>query len=193
VNSTLQDLIKGQVNVIQLRAKELTTREFFDLANDVREYTCSAGCLLIINDRVDVALACRADGVHLGQEDLPLDIARKLMGDALVGISTHDLGQAQEAVSRGADYIGFGPIFATVTKSTGYTPRGIETLHEIRRAVRLPIVAIGGITEHNVAEVWQAGADSAAMISGLLGAEDIETTAKRVSDVYARLAGTRVQ
>jgi thiamine-phosphate pyrophosphorylase len=120
---------------------------------------------------VDSALACDADGVHLGQEDLPLAAGRKLMGGKIIGISTHDLEQARAAEKNGADYIGFGPMFGTSTKNTGYTERGLEMLRQIHAGVNLPIVAIGGINEQNVAQVWQAGANSAAIISDILRAE----------------------
>jgi thiamine-phosphate pyrophosphorylase len=135
-------------------------------------------CRLIVNDRVDIALACEADGVHLGQEDLPLLAARQLMGNRIVGISTHSTEQAKEAEDGGADYIGFGPMFGTATKATGYSARGPAMLRQVREAVTIPIVAIGGITEGNVNEVWQAGADSAAIISDLLGADDIADKVK---------------
>ncbi len=177
----LQGLLKGGARLIQLRAKEMGSKELFHLARQARELCHESGCLFIVNDRVDIALACQADGVHLGQEDLPLEVARKLMGrEKIVGVSTHDLAQAREAERGGAAYIGFGPIFGTATKETGYNARGLETLREIRQAVRIPIVAIGGISEDNVARVWEAGADSAAMISDLMRAEDVEGKARRI-------------
>jgi thiamine-phosphate pyrophosphorylase len=163
-----------------LRAKTLSPRDFLDLAWETRTLTKPHGCRLIINDRVDIALACGADGVHLGQEDMPLHAARKLMGDKIIGISTHDVAQAKEAEHGGADYIGFGPMFGTTTKSTGYTARGPDMLRQVRGAVKIPIVAIGGITENNVIQVWQAGADSAAIISDILGADDIAAKVTRI-------------
>ena len=167
--------------MIQLRAKELAAKDFLELATTARTITRPAGCLLIVNDRVDIALACEADGVHLGQEDLPLSVARRLMGkQRLIGISTHDLGQAQEAERGGADYIGFGPVFGTFTKNTGYTSRGIESLREICQAVSIPVVAIGGISEANLAEVWEAGAHAAAMISDLMRADDVAKKVRRI-------------
>jgi thiamine-phosphate pyrophosphorylase len=102
------------------------------------------------------------------------------MGDKIVGISTHDLTQAVEAERGGADYIGFGPIFGTATKQTGYSARGLDMLRGVRSAVKIPIVAIGGITEENVTQVWQAGADSAAMIGELMGAEDVSAKVRRI-------------
>lgn len=178
--TVLRALLEGGVKLLQLRAKLAPAGEFLELARVTRRATRSYGCRLIVNDRVDVALACQADGVHLGQEDLPLHAARKLVSDRIIGISTHDVEQAQEAEAGGADYIGFGPMFGTTTKETGYSARGLEMLRRVRAAVKIPIVAIGGITEANVAEVWQAGADSAAIISDLLGADDITDKVRRI-------------
>jgi thiamine-phosphate pyrophosphorylase len=184
LSAVLESLLQGGVSVVQLRVKILPARDFLDLASEARRRTRAHGCLLIVNDRLDIALAAQADGVHLGQDDLPLQVARKLMGTRLVGISTHDVEQARAAESGGADYIGFGPIFGTRTKQTGYAPRGLPMLEEIRRVVSIPIVAIGGITEANVAQVWQAGADAAAMISDLLHAEDIAAKVSRIRSLY---------
>jgi thiamine-phosphate diphosphorylase len=177
----LREFLKGGAKLIQLRAKELTSAEFFNVAKEASRLAHEAGAIFIVNDRLDIALASNADGVHLGQEDLPLNVARKILGKAkLIGVSTHDLSQAREAERDGADYIGFGPIFGTTTKETRYSPRGLEMLREIRKTVKLPVVAIGGITESNVTQVWQAGADSAAIISDLMGAEDVAEKTKRI-------------
>jgi thiamine-phosphate pyrophosphorylase len=177
----LRQLLDGGVKILQLRIKALPPRGFLTLAREVRAQTRAAGCQLIVNDRIDIALACDADGVHLGQEDLPLGAGKKLMGQKIVGISTHDVVQARAAEQNGADYIGFGPMFGTTTKDTGLSARGIAMLKEIRAAVKIPIVAIGGITEQNVQQVWQAGADSAAIISDILGAADIAAKVARIS------------
>jgi len=176
----LRELLEGGIRLLQLRVKAMSAAEFFQLAHTARTLTRSYACRLIINDRVDIALACAADGVHLGQEDLPLHAARKVMGDKMIGVSTHEVEQAREAERGGADYIGFGPMFGTSTKETGYSARGLEMLRRVRDAVTIPIVAIGGITEGNVNEVWQAGADSTAIISDLLGVDDIVTKTKRI-------------
>ena len=181
--SVLCQLLRGGAKMIQLRAKAMSSRDFLHLARRVRELTTPYDCKLIVNDRIDIALGSAADGVHLGQEDLPLQVGRKLMGDRLIGISTHNLEQAKEAEANGADYIGFGPIFGTATKNTGYTARGLEMLARTRAAVALPIVAIGGITEANIQNVWQAGADSVAIISDILRADDV---AAKVSAILAR-------
>jgi thiamine-phosphate pyrophosphorylase len=183
----LGELLEGGVQWLQLRVKSLAPAEFFELARRARSETRARGCALIINDRLDIALACDADGVHLGQEDLPLAAGRKLMAGKIVGISTHDLEQARAAERDGADYIGFGPMFGTFTKNTGYDARGVEMLRQIRAGVDLPIVAIGGINEQNVERVWQAGADSAAIISDILRAEDI---AAKVARILRRASGS---
>jgi thiamine-phosphate pyrophosphorylase len=178
--TALRELLEGGVKLIQLRAKAMTPVDFLRLACTTRTLTRAYACSLIVNDRVDIALACEADGVHLGQEDLPLHAARKLMGDRIIGISTHSTEQAQEAEDGRADYIGFGPMFGTTTKATGYSARGLTMLRQVRDTVRVPIVAIGGISESNVKEVWRAGADSAAIISDLLGTADIAAKVKRI-------------
>jgi thiamine-phosphate diphosphorylase len=176
----LRALLDGGAAIIQLRAKSLAPRDFLELARLARAETRARGCRLIVNDRADIALACNADGVHLGQDDLPLAAGRKIMGPKLIGVSTHDVAQASAAERGGADYIGFGPMFGTTTKDTGYTARGIAMLGEIRAAVHLPIVAIGGITEENAPEVWRAGAHSVAIISDILQAPDIASKTRRI-------------
>lgn len=150
------------------------------MACEARELTFKAASLFIVNDRVDIALATGADGVHLGQEDLPLRAARKLMRDKIIGISTHSVSQAREAERDGASYIGFGPIFVTVTKATGHAPRGVAMLREICRAVKIPVIAIGGIREDNVTQVWDAGAAAAAIISDIMGADDVTDKVRRI-------------
>jgi thiamine-phosphate pyrophosphorylase len=179
-DKVLHDLLAGGARWLQLRVKALPPSDFLDLAHRARTATRSYGCKLIVNDRVDIALACDADGVHLGQEDLSLAVGRKLIGDKIIGISTHDLDQAREAEQNGADYIGFGPMFGTSTKDTGYTARGVEMLRKIRAGVNLPIVSIGGINEQNVQQVWQAGSNSAAIISDILRAENIPAKIARI-------------
>jgi thiamine-phosphate pyrophosphorylase len=178
-----EKLCAGGTRLLQLRVKDLPSRELLTLAQQVREVCRRRGCLLIINDRADIALAVDADGVHVGQEDLPLAAARKVLGPhKIVGVSTHDSAQAREAERGGADYIGFGPLFGTTTKATGYSARGLEQLREIRAVVRLPIVAIGGITAERAPSALAAGADAVAMISDLVLAGDV---AKRVRETLA--------
>jgi thiamine-phosphate pyrophosphorylase len=179
ISAVVEDMLAAGIRIVQLRVKDRPGNEFFRMAVTVRALTSNVECLLIINDRLDIAQAVNADGVHLGQEDLPLAAARRLLGDKIIGISTHSLEQAQEAEQQGADYIGFGPLFGTGTKNTGYQPRGLSMLSRVRQAVRIPIVAIGGIAGDNVASVWANGADGAAMISYLSQGN----TAERVDEV----------
>lgn len=181
--SVIDAMLAGGVVALQLRVKDRPADEFLRLALAAREQTARAGCLFIVNDRVDIALAARADGVHLGQEDLPLEAVRPLLGDKLIGISTHSLEQAEAAERGGADYIGFGPMFPTRTKETGYASRGLSMLQSVRRGVRIPIVAIGGITAENVAQTWNSGADAAAMISYLTKDDDITARVKQILDL----------
>ncbi len=182
LDSVVDAMLAGGVAVLQLRVKDRPADEFLRMALTLRERTARAGCLFIVNDRVDIALAARADGVHLGQEDLPLDAARPLVGNKLIGISTHSLDQAEAAERGGADYIGFGPMFPTRTKETGYASRGLSMLESVRRRVAIPIVAIGGITAENVAQTWESGADAAAMISYLTRSDDVEARVRSVLD-----------
>ena len=170
-----QQLCAGGARLLQLRIKQQATRDFLSLATEVQQICRHHGCTLILNDRVDIAQAIGADGVHVGQDDLPLTTARKILGpNKIIGVSTHTPRQALAAEQEGADYIGFGPMFGTTTKTTGYTARGIEQLREIRSLVRIPIVAIGGITAERASAVLQAGADAVAMISDIVLARSIK-------------------
>ena len=180
VEDVLTELLHAGVKMLQLRAKALGGKDFLALAKLARSQTETYNCRLIVNDRVDVAMLCNADGVHLGQEDLPLEVGRRLLGNKIIGISTHNIEQARQAQTGGADYIGFGPMFGSQTKDTGYSARGIDMLTEIRATVTLPIVAIGGINEQNVSQVWRAGADSAAIISDILASRDITAKIDRI-------------
>jgi thiamine-phosphate pyrophosphorylase len=164
--------------MIQLRDKTRSLRELLPQACAIRLLCRSHGALFIVNDRLDLALAAEADGAHVGQEDFPAAQARGLLGPGrILGVSTHSLAQAQAAQATGADYIGFGPIFATGTKNTGYTPRGLEALRAIRQAVSLPILAIGGITLENVTAVIAAGATAPAVISAVVATPDVAAAA----------------
>jgi thiamine-phosphate pyrophosphorylase len=168
--------IEGGADALQLRDKEMGGREMYDLCMRIKELLekNGAGCTFLVNDRVDVAMAAHADGVHLGQEDLPATSARPLIaGDMVMGISATTPEEAQRAQAEGADYLGVGPVFPTPSKPDAVPPIGIGGLVEIREAVEVPIVAIGGIDEENAREVFEAGADSIAVISAVSGAEDM--------------------
>jgi thiamine-phosphate pyrophosphorylase len=170
--------IDAGIRVIQLREKNLPKKDIYKAAVSIRDMAKRRKVIFIVNDHVDVALAVNADGVHLGQEDIPVEEARKIMGKGkLIGISTHSLEQAIRAQEAGADYIGFGPMFYTATKDAG-NPKGLKVLRQVRKVIDIPIVAIGGITWENVTEVLNSGADAAAVASGIL-IGDINTNVKR--------------
>lgn len=163
-------LSEGGANLIQLREKHLSPREFYDQAVEAMRVARSRDVRIIINDRVDVAMAVGADGVHLGQDDFPPQAARRLLGDgAIIGLSTHNVEQGVQATRTGVDYIAIGPIFGTTTKDNPDPIVVLTGLERVRRAVtKIPIVAIGGISSENALQVIEAGADAVAVISALL-------------------------
>lgn len=184
IEKTATDIMDGGAKILQLRAKKLSSKEFLETARIIRKITKDRGAVFIVNDRVDIALLTDADGVHLGQNDLPVREARRLLGnDKIIGYSTHNMREARVAKKLPVDYISFGPIFPTKTKEDAQTPKGIKGLSEIRKAVNIPIVAIGGITETNLIYVLKEGADSAAMISEILTVKDISKKVNRLISV----------
>ncbi len=163
-------LIKGGARFIQLRDKYALPKQFYDDAKLAIEIARQSSVKIIINDRVDIALALKADGVHLGQEDLPPAKAREILGEkAIIGFSTHSIGQAVEAVKLPIDYVAIGPVFATTTKENPDEVVGIEGVKRVREAIGdFPLVAIGGISAENVSQILESGADSAAVIKSIL-------------------------
>ena len=163
-------LISGGATLVQLREKNASPKDFYEQAKEALEIARKNNVKIIINDRVDIALALKADGVHLGQDDLQPEHARKILGEkAIIGFSTHNFQQAVEAVRLPIDYLAIGPVFATKTKENPYMVVGVEGVRKVREAVGdFPLVAIGGITSENHRRVLQAGADSVAVISDLL-------------------------
>jgi thiamine-phosphate pyrophosphorylase len=160
--------LEAGVRWLQFRNKEGSRLEIYKESGILRNIAKDFNAVFIVNDHPDIALSVDADGVHLGQDDLPLKEARKIMGKTkLVGVSTHSLEQAADAEKNGADYIGFGPVFDTVTKGAG-SPRGVQMLGEIKDLVHIPVVAIGGISPDNVMSVFRAGADAVAVASSIL-------------------------
>lgn len=179
-------LCAGGARLLQLRVKRRPSRDFLSNALAVGRICRGYGATFIVNDRVDVALAAGADGVHLGQDDLPLPAARRSCGSAkIVGVSTHSVAQALAAQAAGADYVGFGPLFDTTSKTTGYPPRGLDRLAEVCDRLAIPVVAIGGITTARASAALAAGAAAVAMIGELVLAPDV---ARRTADVLAALA-----
>ncbi len=174
--------IKAGVKTIQLREKNMTKKELYKEALLIRKLTFKNRVTFIMNDYVDIALAVNADGVHLGHNDMPIKEARKLLGEnKIIGISTHSLKQAIDAQRGEADYIGFGPIFKTSTKNAG-KPKGSKSLIEVKKHIKIPVVAIGGITIENVSEVLENGAAAVAVASGILSG-DIESNTKNFLSV----------
>ena len=173
----MSQALAAGVRFFQYRNKSGTRREIYEISLRLVQLARGTGALFIVNDHADIALAVDADGVHLGQDDLPIEYARDLLGSGkLIGVSTHSPEQAKAAEAGGADYIGFGPIFRTPTKDAGPV-QGIERIPVIKRAVAVPVFAIGGITHANVDKVISAGADGVAVISAILSATDGKTAA----------------
>lgn len=169
-----RQMIAAGIKVIQYREKEKTLREKYNECLQIREITRESGVTFIVNDHVDLALLVGADGVHIGQDDLPPEQVRQLVGDEMIiGMSTHSPAQARAAISSGVDYIGVGPIFATQTKKDVCAPVGLEYLDYAVNNVDIPFVAIGGIKEHNISEVARRGARCIALVTEIVGAEDI--------------------
>lgn len=178
----MEEAIVGGADIIQLREKNKTKNELLQMAKDLRELTAKYNVLFIVNDHVDIALAVDADGIHLGQDDLPLEEARKMMGpDKIIGISTHALEEALEAEKNGADYIGVGPIYETKSKVDVVDPVGLQYIREVVAHTSIPFVAIGGIKLHNIDDVLAAGAKRICIISAIVGVEDVKGTAQSFS------------
>ena len=182
-------LCEGGARLVQLREKRLSAREFYAEAVEALRVARSFGARLIINDRADVALAVGADGVHVGQDDMPPGAVRALLGvGACVGFSTHGVGQAIEAARLPVDYIAIGPAFATSSKENPDPVVGLEGVRRVRAAVPgVPLVAIGGVTAENARAVLEAGADSVAVIGALLNTSDPAEITRRTRDLLARL------
>jgi thiamine-phosphate pyrophosphorylase len=176
----VERLAEGGATFIQLREKNASPRDFYMAAREAVQVARRLGVQVIINDRVDIAIAVGADGVHLGQDDLPPEKARALLGEnRIIGSSTHNLKQALEACSAPVDYIAIGPAFQTTTKEKPDPVVGLETIAEIKRSVSKPLVAIGGITLELAKSVIEAGADSVAIISDLYSKEEIAERARK--------------
>jgi len=177
----IEKAVNSGVTLVQLRAKELQTREFLQLARQTAELLKGKSIPLIINDRIDIALACGAEGVHLGQEDIPLPYARKILGKKKrIGISVNAVNEAEEAEKGGADYLGVGPVYYTPSKRDLKAILGPSGLKVIRERVKIPILAIGGINAENATDVMSCGVDGIAVISALMEAEDIAGATKEL-------------
>ena len=184
MEESVEEAIKGGASMIQLRDKLVSGRQFFETAQALKRITDRYRIPLIINDRVDIAIAVDAAGVHLGQQDLPAEVARKMLGnDKIIGVSTAKPEEAVKAVCDGADYIGVGAMFATGTK-TNTRPVTMETLLEIRQAVEIPIVVIGGIKAENAAQFCNTGVNGLAVVSAVLAQKNISGAATRMRELF---------
>ncbi|NPB05934.1 MAG: thiamine phosphate synthase [Aquificae bacterium] len=184
----VENAIKGGVTVVQYRSKGRgkTAREMYEELKALRELTRRYGVPLIVNDRVDLALAVDADGVHLGQDDLPVEVARKVLGeDKIIGLSTHSLEEVEKANDLPVDYVAFGSVFRTPTKEKPVVV-GVELLREAKKRSKKPLVAIGGIMPYNAPEVIKAGADGVAVISAILGFSDTYKAAESMKRAIER-------
>ncbi|MBR4742359.1 MAG: thiamine phosphate synthase [Desulfovibrio sp.] len=174
-------LLESGVRIIQYREKHAPIRQMLEECLLMRALTKEASACFIVDDHVELAMLSQADGVHIGQEDLPIAAVRSLVGQQMIiGVSTHGPEQAQEAVRNGADYIGVGPVFATKTKENVVDPVGVEYVSWVAANISLPFVAIGGIKAHNVAQVVRSGARCCALVSEFVGAQDIRAKVKEV-------------
>ncbi len=189
----VREAVAGGVTCVQLREKTGSTLEFLEEARALRTVTRTLGVPLIINDRVDVALAVDADGVHLGQQDMPIADARRLgPPDWIIGVSAESAADAISAELGGADYVGVSPVFATPTKTDTAPPLGLEGLRAIRAAVKIPLVAIGGINGNNAREVIRAGADGLAVVSAIVSADSPRAAAAQLRrEIDAARGGAR--
>jgi len=186
---TARALLEGGVSVIQLRDKSSTFEELMDIGRVLRQMTREFGAEFIVNDNPYLARELDADGVHLGQNDFPADIAREVVGlGKIIGLSTHTKAQALAAQLLPVDYIGIGPVYPTTTKVSEWKPVGTELIRWVRRTISLPMVAIGGITEERIVDVVAAGAHNIAMIRELMTADDIVCQTRRLREVFDQAA-----
>ena len=179
--SAVNQMLKAGVCAIQLRDKRNNPDLMLQLAKKVSEICIKYNTPFIVNDRADIALLCKAHGVHLGQDDLPIEKAREILGKmSIIGISTHSVKQAESAEKNGADYIGYGPVFKTTTKTDALTPRGLKDLKKICSVVNIPVVAIGGISLSNVSQLSETNCNAFAAISDVLHSQNILIASKNI-------------
>ncbi len=180
----VREMARGGIKIIQYREKGgKSLRQKYDECREIRKITADEGILFIVNDFIDIALAVGADGVHIGQDDLPVKEVRALIGNKIIGLSTHSPEQAQKALLEGADYIGVGPIFKTYTKKHGSKPVGLSYLDFVVENIPLPFVAIGGIKERNILEVVKRGAKTIALVTEITGSADIPGKLKKLAQL----------
>ena len=183
----VEEAVEGGVTLVQLREKNISSLDFYTIALKMKELVNSYNVPLIINDRLDIALAVDADGLHVGQEDLPPAVARKLLGpEKILGYSVGNPEQARRAERNGADYLGAGTVFPTGSKADTGEPIGPEGLRAIKQAVAIPVVGIGGIGISNLEKVKAAGVDGISLISAILGSNDIEAASRQLINLWRK-------
>ena len=183
----IEHAIEGGVGTVQLREKDLSTYDLYCLAKEIRELTEEKDVNLIINDRVDIAIAVDADGVHLGWQSLKIGIVRNMIGrDKLIGFSAHSLKEAKMAENSGADYVTISPIFETVNKDYFIKPLGVDEIGKIKAQIDIPVIALGGINENNISDVLENGADGIAVISAIQQSKNCRQSASRLYSEITR-------
>lgn len=183
LEEAVEQAVDGGCTMIQLREKNLSSKEFYNIAKGLKEFLNPRGIPLIINDRVDIALAVSADGVHIGQSDLPLCESRKILGrDRIIGVTAPTLPLALDAEKNGADYLGVGAVFGTTTKKDA-KKNTIEVLSEIAHTVKIPVVAIGGINSDNVGKLSGSGISGAAVVSGIIAQKNIAEASRKILNI----------
>lgn len=181
--SDVKDAVESGCRIIQYREKNKSTKEMVSEASEIKSI-CGDNAIFLVNDRIDVALAVGADGVHIGQDDMPICTARKLLGaEKIIGLTVHNGDEAIEAEKNGADYIGLGPIFDTSTKKDAGKGIGPAMIREVKSAIRIPVVAIGGINKENCRSVIESGADSLVAISAIVCSDDVKRETKDFIDI----------
>ncbi len=184
---TVESALRGGVTLVQLREKQISSRDFYQIALALKSLAVRYKVPLLINDRLDIALAVDADGIHIGQEDLPLQVVRNLLGpQKIIGYSVSNIDEAVYGERNGADYLGAGPVYTTTTKAVTIEPLGVEGLRNIKDSVSIPVVGIGGINLNNVREVKKSGADGISIISGILGSFDPARTSRELCDAWQK-------
>lgn len=175
----VKSAIKGGVKLIQYREKDASKEQMLAEAKEIKKLCQKNSVIFLVNDRIDIALAADADGVHLGQDDARYETARKLLGkNKIIGLTTHNVKESVEAKKLGADYIGLSPIFSTSTKADAGKACGTEMITQVKKYVKIPVVAVGGINESNISQVLKAGAKNIAIISAILTKDDVEQAVK---------------
>ena len=185
--SDVKEAVEAGCQIIQYREKNKSTKKMIYEASEIKRI-CRNNTKFLVNDRIDIALAVDAEGVHLGQNDMPIEIARKLLGeDKIIGLTVHNVDEAIEAETKGADYVGLGPIFDTTTKKDAGEGIGTDKIREVKNSIRIPVVAIGGINMDNCESVIQNGADCLVAIYAVLGSDDVKSETKNFINIIRKI------